>query len=61
MNWFLLSACFIVYPLFGIGIYLVRNRLAKTKDFSIAVFAPAGISFLLGIGILVYSVSTMYP
>ena len=56
MNWFVLAAVFIVYPLFGITLYLIRNRLAKTQNFSYAVLLPVGLSFMLGIGMLAYAV-----
>lgn len=59
MNWIVLSALLIVYPLFGLSIYWIRNLLAKTQNFNFIVIAPAGISFIIGISILFYSISTM--
>jgi len=54
MNLLWFALVLIVYPAFGLSIYFIRNRLAKTSNFSYAVLAPAVISFILGIGLLVY-------
>lgn len=59
MNWFLLGACLIVYPLFGISIYLIRTRLTHIKNFSYVVMAPIFLSFIIGIGILGYAITTI--
>ena len=52
MNWFIIAAVCITYPLFGVGIYLVRNRLYKIQNFNYVVMAPIVLSFVIGIGIL---------
>lgn len=57
MNWLLIGLVLIVYPLFGLAIYLIRNKLANTKNFNVIVFAPILISFILGIGFLGYALS----
>ena len=49
MNWLLIGLVLIVYPLFGVAIILVKNKLAKTQNFNFLIFAPALISFVLGI------------
>ena len=59
MNLLWFALVLIVYPLFGLSIYYIRNRLAKTSNFSYAVLAPAVISFVLGIGMLIYALTTM--
>ncbi|MBL4592314.1 MAG: hypothetical protein JKX68_00695 [Flavobacteriales bacterium] len=59
MNWFVLSACLIVYPLFGLSIYLLRNRLDKIQNFSYVILMPIGLSFVLGVGVLAYAVASM--
>lgn len=55
MNWLLIGLVLTVYPLFGLAIILVKNKLAKTQNFNTLIFAPALISFVLGIGFLGYS------
>ena len=57
MNWMLVSLVLIVYPLFGVVFYLVRNKLAHIKEFHVIVFAPALISFVLGIGLLAFALT----
>ena len=57
MNWLLVGLVLIVYPLFGVAIILIKNKLAKVRDFNIIVFAPILISFILGVGFLGYSLA----
>jgi len=57
MNWFLLGLCLIIYPAFGIAIYIVRNRLYKIRNFSYIILSPIGISFFLGMIILAYAIA----
>ncbi|MCB9360351.1 MAG: hypothetical protein H6587_02350 [Flavobacteriales bacterium] len=57
MNWLLVGLVLIIYPLFGLAIILIKNKLAKTQDFNIIVFTPILISFILGIGFLGYSLA----
>ena len=59
MNWFVIGAVCIAYPLFGIAIYIIRNRLTNIKDFSYVIMAPIFLSFIIGIGILGYAITTM--
>lgn len=59
MNWFVISAVLIVYPLFGVSIYLIRNRLYKIQNFSYVILIPIGLSFVIGIGMLAYALATM--
>ena len=56
MNWFVFSAVLIVYPLFGLALYLIRTRLSKIQNFSYTIFLPVGLSFILGIATLAYAV-----
>jgi len=59
MNLLWFALVLIVYPMFGVSIYLIRNRLAKSSNYSYAIIYPAVISFILGIGMLVYALLTM--
>jgi hypothetical protein len=59
MNLMWFALVLIVYPLFGVGIYLIRNRLAKKNKFSYYFLAPALISFVLGIGMLLYALTSI--
>lgn len=56
MNWYILGALLVVYPLFGLSIIYVRNRLGKTKNPARITLVPAFISFVLGIGFMVYAI-----
>tara|TARA_R110001592_G_scaffold78594_2_gene235544 strand:+ start:1237 stop:1413 length:177 start_codon:yes stop_codon:yes gene_type:complete len=57
MNWLLIGLVLTIYPLFGVAIILIKNKLAKTQNFSVLVFAPALISFILGVGFLGYALT----
>lgn len=59
MNWFVISAVLIVYPLFGVSIYLIRNRLNKIQNFSYVILIPIGLSFVIGIGLMAFALATM--
>lgn len=59
MNWIVVSLVLIVYPLFGVVFCLVKNKLANLKEFNIIIFAPVLISFVLGIGLLAFALTTM--
>ncbi|MCB0804050.1 MAG: hypothetical protein HND54_00035 [Bacteroidetes bacterium] len=56
MNWLLIGAALIVYPLFGLSILYIRNRLGKTNNMNLLILAPIGLSFILGFGILLFSI-----
>lgn len=58
MNWFVLSACLIIYPLFGMVIYIIRNRLYKIHNFSYIILTPIALSFFFGMIILAYAIAT---
>ncbi len=55
MNLFLIASTLIIYPLFGLMIYFIRNRLGKAQNIGYLVFVPIILSFLVGVGILFYS------
>ncbi|PCJ27862.1 MAG: hypothetical protein COA97_02700 [Flavobacteriales bacterium] len=59
MNWFVIATVCIMYPLFGFGIYLIRNRLKKIHNFNYVVFIPIGLSFVLGLSILAYALQSI--
>jgi len=59
MNWIVVSLVLIVYPLFGVVFCLVKNKLANLKEFNVIIFAPVLISFVLGIGLLAFALTTM--
>jgi len=59
MNLLWFALVLIVYPAFGLAIYLIRNRLSKTNNFSYYLIYPAVISFVLGIGMLIYALTMM--
>jgi len=57
MNLFLLAIGLIAYLLFGFMIFFIRNRLEKTKNMELIILLPIALSFLLGFGILFYSIN----
>jgi len=59
MNWMLVSLVLILYPLFGVVFCLVKAKLANIKEFNVIIFAPALISFVLGVGLLAFALTTM--
>jgi len=55
MNIWLIIAVIVCYPLFGFGIYWVRNNVETIKDYNKLIFIPIGLSFIVGIGFLIYA------
>jgi len=58
MSWIVIGLVLIVYPLFGVAIYLIRNKLTNIRNFNVIVFAPAVISFVLGLGFMAYALAS---
>ncbi len=58
-NLLLIGLILTIYPLFGFMIIFIKNRLGKTKKIHAFIIAPVGLSFVLGIGLLIYAILSM--
>ena len=47
------------YLLFGFFVIYLKNNVGKSEKFNLALIAPILISFVLGIGLFLYSIMTI--
>jgi len=52
----IIGLAFVIYPLFGFMIIWMRNVLGNDTKPKARLFIPIGISFLIGISILIYAI-----
>lgn len=57
-NFLIVAAC-IIYPVFGIGVYLVSRYLKDSGKLKILLFIPILIGFIFGAGLLLAVISDL--
>jgi|GEM_PF-3250520 len=58
MSWSVIILTLLIYPLFGVAIYVVRHKLYRLKNVNAVILTPTLISFMLGIVFLVYALAS---
>lgn len=58
MSWLVIILTLLIYPLFGVAIYVVRHKLYRLKNVNAVILTPTLISFFLGFIFLAYALTS---